>query len=124
MTRTRRKICIFTAIILCVLTLSQALCSVSVHYATDSGGNTRFFAVSPVFFFRSTEPSQALADSKKVPNATWIRNKESVILEQDVYKLFVANEQFTNTSMVQKDAYEETQYSYEGRKCTSYYMRI
>ena len=124
MTRTRRKICIFTAIILCVLTLSQALCSVSVHYATDSGGNTRFFAVSPVFFFRNAKPSQALSDAKKVPNATWIRNKENVLLEQDVYKLFTSGEQFTNTPLVQKDALEEIHYSYEDRKCTSYYMRI
>ena len=123
MTRTRRKICIYTAIILCVLTLSQALCTVSVHYATDSRGNTRFFAVSPAYFFRSVEPP-SLSNSIKVPNVTWIRNKETIIEEQNVYKLCKTNEQLSNTADGHSDARAENHYSYNAEKYTIYYMRI
>lgn len=123
MTKTRRTICILTAIALCVLTLFQALCIISVHCAKGSGSYSRFVAVYPNVFFSNVR-SQSLVASPKALTHTWIRNKEPVTDEQNEYKLYKSG----NITISSPDSYEspalEIQNSYNGKKFTTYHMRI
>ena len=122
MTRIKGKISIITAIILCILTLVTSMGSLALT-KDDLNCNAQFFAMHLSNNIKSV-PAPTLSGSASGVAITWLRPKEPVTGEEDVYKLAFAPVKVASAVNEQIMLPGSKARLYNCKNYTSYYMRI
>jgi len=122
MTRMKKTVSIFTAIILCVLTVCTAMCTLVCAPGGDVR-TTRFFAV-PFSYSLKSNPAPSLASSENKTVISWLRRKEPVFEDEDLDKLVKTCEALCFNLKSSPDKKNSISNLYNPQKNTSYYLRI
>lgn len=122
MKRIKRNISLITAIILCVLTVSSATCTILCS-VDDDVSNAQFFAMSFSDRLRAIpEPSIATPETKAV--ISWLRKNEPVLDKEELYKLGKSADGFFSPEIEQNGRALSGEDLYNSGKHISYYLRI